>query len=91
MAADTAAAGDAKKGKEVFDQCSACHSAETDEKRMGPALKGLFKREKLRNGQKVTDDSVRAIINKGGRGMPGYANTLSDEERNDLLTYLHTL
>ena len=34
--------GNAAKGKEVFDQCSVCHSADTDEKKIGPSLKGLF-------------------------------------------------
>jgi len=41
------------RGKEVFGQCSGCHSAETGEKKAGPSLKGLFQRSKLRNGKAV--------------------------------------
>jgi len=32
----------------------------------------LFKREKLKNGKKVTDSTVRGRIDEGGGGMPGY-------------------
>lgn len=83
--------GDATKGKEVFEQCSVCHNADSDEKKMGPALKGLFKREKLSNGKKLNEESVRGLINTGGNGMPAYEELLSAEERDNLLAYLKTL
>ena len=83
--------GNASKGKEVFEQCGTCHNVDTDEKKIGPSLKGLFKRDKLKNGKKVTDDNVRDMINKGGNGMPGYADMLSDQERADVIAYLHTV
>src|SRR5882762_7647168 len=86
-----AAEGDAEKGKEVFDQCAVCHNADSEEKKMGPGLKGLFKRDKLKNGKKVTDANVKAIINAGGNGMPAYADMLSDEEKANLMAYLKTL
>jgi cytochrome c2 len=86
-----AAAGDAEKGKEVFEQCAACHNVDTDEKKMGPSLKGLFKKEKLTNGKPVTEENVKAVINAGGNGMPAYADLLTDEERGHLLAYLKTL
>ena len=82
---------DADKGKEVFDQCAACHNADSTTKKMGPGLKGLFQREKLKNGKKPTDATVMDIVNKGGNGMPAYADLLSDEEKANLLAYLHTL
>ncbi len=84
-------AGDAAKGKEVYEQCGVCHSATTDEKKMGPSLKGLFKKDKLANGQKPTDANVLAIINKGKTPMPAFADVLSAEEKADLLAYLKTL
>ena len=34
--------GDAAKGKAIFEQCAVCHNADSDEKKMGPGLKGLF-------------------------------------------------
>src|SRR5258707_8881279 len=76
-----AAEPDADKGKEVFEQCGVCHNADSEEKKMGPGLKGLFKREKLKNGKKVTEANVKALINAGGNGMPAYSDMLSDEER----------
>jgi mono/diheme cytochrome c family protein len=85
-------AGDAEKGKTVFeDNCAVCHNADSDEKKMGPGLKDLFKHEKLKNGKKPTDANVKAIINAGGNGMPAYSDMLSDEERDNVLAYLKTL
>ncbi len=83
--------GDAAKGKEQFEQCGVCHNTDSDEKKIGPGLKGLFKKDKLINGKKPTEANVRAIINAGGNGMPSYADMLSDEERNDIIAYLKTL
>jgi cytochrome c len=85
------AAADADKGKEVFEQCGVCHNADSTEKKMGPGLKGLFKKAKLVNGKPVNDANVKALINAGGNGMPPYADMLSDAERADLIAYLKTL
>ena len=87
-----APAGDAEKGKAVFeDNCAVCHNADSDEKKMGPGLKGVTKRDKLKNGKKPTDANLKALINAGGNGMPAYADMLSDEERDNVLAYLKTL
>ena len=85
--------GDAAKGKEVFEQCAVCHDPATAGKgeKMGPGLKGLFKREKLSNDKKLTEASVRAQIDEGGNGMPQYKDMLSDQEKDDLIAYLKTL
>ena len=82
---------DAAKGKQIFEQCAVCHSADTDEKKMGPSLKGLFKKDKLANGKKPTDATVMSKINDGGNGMPPYKDVLSDAEKADVLAYLKTL
>jgi len=87
----SAMAADAAKGKEVFEQCSVCHNADSEEKKMGPGLKGLFKKAKMANGKAPTEQNVKALINAGGNGMPGYQDLLSDEERDNLLAYLKTL
>lgn len=83
--------GDVDKGKEVFEQCAVCHNADSTEKKMGPGLKGLFKHDKLKNGKKVTEANVKAIINAGGNGMPAYSDMLSAEETDNVLAYLKTL
>src|SRR5260221_14220950 len=83
--------GDAEKGKELFQQCAVCHNADSTEKKMGPGLKGLFSREKMNNGKKPTDATVREKIDEGGNGMPAYKEMLSDDEKDDLIAYLKTL
>jgi cytochrome c len=83
--------GDAAKGKAVFEQCAVCHNADSAEKKVGPGLKGLFRKAKLSNGKKVTDENVMARINQGGGGMPAYGEMLSEQEKADLLAYLKTL
>ncbi len=82
---------DPAKGKAVFEQCAVCHNAESTEKKMGPGLKGLFKRAKLKNGKNVTEQSVLSVINAGGNGMPPYSEMLSGEEKDNLLAYLKSL
>lgn len=86
-----AAAGDAAKGKEIFEQCGVCHNADSEEKKMGPGLKGLFKRSTLVNKKPVNDTNVMELINNGGNGMPAYDSILSKTEKADILAYLKTL
>jgi cytochrome c len=85
------AAGSADKGKEVFDQCSVCHNADSTEQKIGPGLKGLFKHDKLANGKPVNEANVRAKIDEGGNGMPSYKEILSPQEKDDVVAYLKTL
>jgi cytochrome c2 len=87
----SAAKGNADKGKAVFETCAVCHNPDSTEKKMGPGLKGFFKKDKMSNGKKVTDSNVRARIDEGGQGMPAYKDMLSDGEKDDLLAYLKTL
>jgi len=85
------AKGDAAKGKEVFDQCSVCHNADSTEVKMGPGLKGLFKRPKLASGKPVSDATVSQQIDAGGNGMPAYKDLLSPAEKANVMAYLKTL
>lgn len=85
------AAGSAEKGKEVFDQCSVCHNADSTDVKIGPGLKGLFKHDKLVNGKPVNEANVRAKIDEGGNGMPSYKDILSNQEKDDVIAYLKTL
>ena len=85
-------AGNAAKGKAVFEEkCSACHSAGADQK-LGPGFKGLYKKAKLSNGKAVTDANVIDKINTGGGGqMPPMKDVLTDAERANVVAYLKTL
>ena len=84
--------GEASKGKEVFaTQCSVCHNVDTPEKKMGPSLKGLFKRPKMVTGKRMTEENVREQINNGGNGMPAYGDMLTPEDRENVIAYLKTV
>jgi cytochrome c2 len=85
------AKGDPAKGKEVFEQCAMCHNADSTEKKMGPGLKGLFKKDKLEDGKKASEANIRARIDDGGNGMPGFKDVLDDQQKEDLIAYLKTL
>jgi len=88
----SAAKGNAAKGKAVFEgTCAVCHNSDSQEKKMGPGLKGFFKKDKMSNGKKLTDVNVKARIDEGGQGMPAYKDMLADGEKDDLLAYLKTL
>ena len=84
-------AGSSSKGKELFEQCRGCHSAETDENKIGPSLKGLFKRTRMRNGEAASEKTVREKIEQGGDGMPAYSGMLSEREKNGLIAFLKQL
>jgi cytochrome c len=83
--------GSSSKGKELFEQCRGCHSAETDEKKAGPSLKGLFKRTRMRNGEAVSEKTVREKIEQGGDGMPAYSGLLTEQEKKHLIAFLKEL
>ena len=87
--------GDAKRGKGVFEMCAPCHNTDNDARKMGPSLKGLFKRPKLENGQKLTVETVRAQIATGGKQMPHYFEgaqpLISPQDLEDVIAYLKTL
>lgn len=87
-----AAAGNAAKGKEVFEaNCSVCHNADSEEKKMGPGLKGVTKRPKIANGETMNDANLAKFINEGGNSMPAFADILTTQEKADILAYLKTL
>ena len=84
--------GDAAKGKDAFaDNCSVCHNSDSTDAKIGPGLKGLFKKAKLNSGKSVTDANVLIQINEGGNGMPPYKDVLSDAEKANVMAFLKTL
>ena len=86
------APGVAAKGKEVFESnCSVCHNSDSTETKVGPGLKGLFKRAELNNKKKVNEANVREMINMGGNGMPSYDDMLTAAEKADVIAFLKTL
>ena len=87
-----AADGDAKKGENVFsDNCGVCHNADSTEAKVGPGLKGLFKKDKLVTGKAPTEENVRAIINEGTSAMPPMGDGMKADEKDNLIAYLKSL
>jgi mono/diheme cytochrome c family protein len=79
-------------GKDLFNQhCASCHFAETTAQKIGPGLKGLYKRLTFADGKKVTDATVTRWIEAGGKDMPGFKEALKPEQIRALISYLKTL
>ena len=79
-------------GQRIFvSRCSACHYASTEKGLHGPGLEGLFRKPYLPSGGAANDARVTAVILRGRNMMPAMGNTLSEQELEDLMSYLHTL
>jgi mono/diheme cytochrome c family protein len=52
---------------------------------------GVFKKQYLPSGAPANDDRVLAAINFGYNMMPALGSTMTPDERQDVLAYLHTL
>ncbi len=84
--------GPVERGQSTFrQQCAPCHRPDSQAKKIGPGLKGLFKREKLSDGAPATEADIRARINRGGIGMPPFADVLTGREKDDLIAFLKTI
>lgn len=79
-------------GHQVFvSRCSSCHHADTEKGLNGPGLEGLFRKPYLPSGAAANNARVSAVILYGRNMMPALGNTLSDQQLEDLMAYLHTL
>jgi mono/diheme cytochrome c family protein len=80
-------------GRRVYDSdCDRCHEAYSSRDKKGPPLQGVFKNQYLpKTGLPANDQRVTDIIREGRPMMPGYAQTLNEQEIADLLAYMHTL
>ena len=89
--AATAAA--VKRGKDVFQQkCSVCHYDNSEQKKIGPGLKGISKRGTFSvNGNKITDDNLKTWIENGDQLMPPFKDVLEPGQIKDVVAYVKTL
>jgi len=81
------------RGKTVFQQkCSVCHFDNSEQKKIGPGLKGLSKRGTFSvNGNKITDESLKAWIENGDQLMPPFKDVLDAGQIKDVIAYVKTL
>ncbi len=69
-----------------------CHFADSDQKKIGPGLKGISKRGTFTvNGNKVTTESLRTWIENGDSQMPGMKDSLDAAQIRDVVAYVKTL
>ncbi len=84
--------GNSKRGAILYaEKCNSCHYADREDSRLGPGLKGLFKKETLpHSGRPATVENVREQLIRPMVTMPSFAN-LPEQDIADLLDYLRTL
>jgi len=80
-------------GRKIYDNyCDRCHRPYSTKGKKGPGLKGVFQHPFLPvSGLPANDNRVGEIIRYGRHEMPGYSQTLSAEDLQALLAYLHSL
>jgi cytochrome c len=81
------------RGKTVFqEKCSICHYDTTDQKKIGPGLKGLNKRGTFTvNGNKITEETLKSWIENGDQLMPPFKDQLEPSQLKDVIAYVKTL
>ena len=81
------------RGKTLFQQkCAVCHYDTSDQKKIGPGLKGISKRGTFSvNGNKITDDSLKTWIENGDQLMPPFKDVLEPDQVKDVIAYVKTL
>ncbi len=82
-----------KRGKTIFqEKCSLCHYDTSDQKKIGPGLKGLNKRGTFSiNGNKITEDALKTWIENGDQLMPPFKDVLEPDQIKDVIAYVRTL
>jgi mono/diheme cytochrome c family protein len=80
-------------GRKIYDShCDRCHEPYSTRGKKGPGLKEVFQNKYLPiSGLPANDERVTDIIRIGRKEMPGYSQTLSPQDIQDLLAYMHTL
>jgi len=85
---------EAAQGAQLFNDrgCSQCHFTDSDQTRMGPGLLGLFNRQNLpASDRPVSEENIRRQLMDPFRSMPSYADILTREEQDQIISFLKTL
>ena len=84
--------GPAAEGAIVFQQnCSACHLTDSTATKIGPGLKGIFKRDKFPvSGQAASEENFRKQLITPFSKMPPFGH-LPPDQVDALVAYLKTL
>ncbi len=86
--------GLAREGAVLFKEkgCADCHFVDRTDTKVGPGLKGLFKRDTLPvSGRAMSEANIRKQLTSPFRAMPSYAKRLSDGQIEALIAFLKAL
>ena len=73
------------------EKCAVCHWPDKTDKRIGPGMKGLYKRAKMFDERPLNDANIRELIMKGGGKMVGFEESLDAKQLDAVIAYLKTL
>jgi mono/diheme cytochrome c family protein len=80
------------RGYDVYQvRCAQCHNDRTNDPLNGQSLRGIFKKQYLASGAPANDDRVMDAVLYGRSMMPALGGSMTPQEREDMLAYLHTL
>lgn len=80
------------RGRVVYDRhCIRCHEPYSSREIQGPSLHNVFRKEQFPSGIKASDERMVDVIEMGKSKMPSFRNSLTDQQLQDILAYLHTL
>ncbi|MGA2897789.1 MAG: cytochrome c [Acidobacteriaceae bacterium] len=80
------------RGYDVYQaHCAQCHNDRTNDPLNGQSLRGIFKKQYLASGAPANDDRVMDAVLYGRAMMPALGSSMTPQEREDLMAYLHTL
>ena len=71
--------------------CAQCHNDRSNDPLNGQSLRGIFKKQYLASGAPANDERVMDAVMYGRPMMPALGGSMTPQERDDLLAYLHTL
>jgi len=79
-------------GKTIFDsKCLPCHSPDTEERKIGPSLMGLLKKDSLpHTGNSATVENIKKQLIRPALTMPAFKD-FTEKELADLFAYLRTI
>ena len=79
-------------GRRVYKvYCAVCHSAYSSKALKGPSMQGLYKNQYLPSGLLANDRFVEQTIVHGRKMMPAMGSSLTPQEVEDVIAYLHSL
>ena len=84
--------GSVEKGASFYNaKCLSCHYPDSEDKKLGPGLKDLFKKEKFPySGRPTTVENIKQQLIRPALVMPSFTK-MTEQEIADLFAYLQTL